>query len=133
MQGVRHSEDLIWRERYDEWAAQPATRVMLAASHAGGAWPYHVGHVPDLFSSVEIDKQNTIAMMCGPEGMMQVAASELLQCGLPAGEIWLSLERNMQCGRGKCGHCQLGSQFVCRDGPVFPYQALQPLLGVRGL
>lgn len=132
-QGVRHSEDLIWRERYDEWAAQPDTEVLLAASRGGTAWPYHVGHVPDLFSRVAIDKQNTIAMMCGPEGMMQASAEALLMCGLPTNAIWLSLERNMQCGRGKCGHCQLGAKFVCRDGPVFSYDELLPLLGKRGL
>jgi NAD(P)H-flavin reductase len=133
MQGVRHTEDLIWRERYDEWAAQPDTEVLLAASRGGETWPYHKGHVPDLFPCVEIDHANTIAMMCGPEGMMQGSAEALLRCGVAASDIWLSLERNMQCGRGKCGHCQLGPHFVCKDGPVFSYDELLPLLGRKGL
>ena len=71
--------------------------------------------------------------MCGPEGMMVAASNILLQMDLPESHLWLSMERNMQCGMGLCGHCQLGDKFVCKDGPVFNYPAIKSLLGKRGL
>ncbi len=133
MQGVKHGDDLIWRERYEQWNALPDTRVLLAASRGDVAWPYHVGHVPVLFDEAELNPESSTVMMCGPEGMMIAVSKELLARGFAAESLYLSMERNMQCGRGKCGHCQLGGKFVCKDGPVFSYPEIQSLLGIRGL
>jgi NAD(P)H-flavin reductase len=133
MQGVKHGDDLIWRERYEQWNALPNTQVLLAASRGDVAWPYHVGHVPVLFEHAQLEPDNSTVMMCGPEGMMIAVSKELLERGFAAELLYLSMERNMQCGRGKCGHCQLGGKFVCKDGPVFSYPEIEPLLGVRGL
>ncbi len=133
MQGVKHGDDLIWRDKYEQWNALPKTQVLLAASRGSVAWPYHVGHVPVLFDEAELVPANSTVMMCGPEGMMVAVGRELLQRGFSEEAIYLSMERNMQCGRGKCGHCQLGGHFVCKDGPVFSYRELRPLLGKRGL
>ena len=72
-------------------------------------------------------------MMCGPEGMMIAVSKELLGRGFPEESLYLSMERNMQCGRGKCGHCQMGAKFVCKDGPVFSYPEIKPLLGIKGI
>jgi NAD(P)H-flavin reductase len=72
-------------------------------------------------------------MICGPEPMMQAAAQRCLQLGVGEDQIWLSMERNMQCATGHCGHCQLGPEFICKDGPVFPYTQLRDLLGRKGL
>jgi len=73
-----------------------------------------------------------MVMMCGPEPMMLASARDLLGQGSPPENLWLSMERNMQCAIGHCGHCQFGGEFVCKDGPVFPYPRVSELLGVKG-
>ncbi len=133
MQGVKHSDDLIWRARYEAWAAAPDTQVLLAASEAGPGWPWSHGHVTALFEQAEFDPASTVSMMCGPEGMMLAAVTALQQKGMPDEAMWMSMERNMKCAVGLCGHCQLGPQFICRNGPVFSYAEVKPLLGIRGL
>lgn len=132
MQGVKHADDLIWRSKYEEWSRLPNTQVLLAASHGGPSWPWHIGHLPVLFEKADIEDYNCTAMMCGPEGMMIAVTKALRERGFPDEHIWLSMERNMQCGDGKCGHCQHGGKFVCKDGPVFSYSEVKPLLGVKG-
>lgn len=133
MQGVRHADDLIWRDRYEKWSMLPDTEVFLAASKAGLHWPWTVGHVPDLFDKARIEPENSVVMMCGPEGMMKAVVDELVVRQMPEEQMWLSMERNMQCGIGRCGHCQMGARFVCKDGPVFSYPEIKDLLAVRGI
>jgi NAD(P)H-flavin reductase len=132
MQGVKHADDLIWREQYDAWSKQPNTQVLLAASEGGSMWPWKIGHLPVLFEEAVLDPRNTTAMMCGPEGMMIAVVKVLQKRNFPEERIWLSMERNMQCGDGKCGHCQHGGKFVCKDGPVFSYPEVKTLLGTKG-
>ena len=132
IQGVKHAEDLIWREQYDRWAKLPDTQVLVAASEGAAFWPWHVGRVTELFGLANFDPGCAVAMMCGPEGMMRTAADSLLQRGLPESRLYLSMERNMQCAVGRCGHCQLGGAFVCGDGPVFNWGEVKTLLAHRG-
>jgi sulfhydrogenase subunit gamma (sulfur reductase) len=132
IQGVKHAEDLIWRDQYDQWSRLPDTQVLVAASEGAALWPWHVGHMADLFSLARFNPQRAAAMMCGPEGMMRAAADSLLQRGLPESRLFLSMERNMQCAVGRCGHCQLGGSFVCRDGPVFNWGQVKSMLAHRG-
>lgn len=132
MQGVKHADDLIWREQYEAWAKLPDTQVLLAASQGGPLWPWHVGHVPVLFDKANLDPANSTVMMCGPEGMMIAVVDELSRRGFAGEQLYLSMERNMQCGMGLCGHCQLGGKFVCKDGPVFSYPEISHLLGIKG-
>ena len=132
MQGVKHADDLIWRSKYEEWSRLPNTQVLLSASQGGATWPWHVGHLPVLFDEADIEDHNCTAMMCGPEGMMIAVVEALRQRDFPEEHIWLSMERNMQCGDGKCGHCQHGGKFICRDGPVFSYPQVKSLLGTKG-
>ncbi len=132
IQGVKHSNDLIWREQYQRWAQAPDTTVQLAADAGDALWPWHVGLVTELFDDIHFDTARGVVMMCGPEGMMRAAVSRLADMGVGDDRQWLSMERNMQCAVGHCGHCQFGGDFVCKDGPVFPYSELRPLLGVRG-
>ncbi len=129
LQGVKHSSDFIWRERYERWRELPDTRVLLAADAGDPLWPWHIGKPTDLFGQLEFDPENVSVMMCGPEGMMQAAVQHLHKRGVATDDIWLSMERNMQCGTGHCGHCQYGGFFVCRNGPVFNYRDVQPLFG----
>jgi len=132
IQGVKHAEDLIWREQYDRWAALPDTQVLLASSQGGALWPWHLGRATELIEQARFDPGRAAALMCGPEGMMRAAAEKLLARGLPASRLYLSMERNMQCAVGRCGHCQFGGAFVCRDGPVFDWGQVESLLGHRG-
>ena len=132
IQGVRHAEDLIWREQYDGWAKLPDIQVLVAANEGAAFWPWHVGRVTELFSLAGFDPDCAVAMMCGPEGMMHAAADSLLARGLPESRLFLSMERNMQCAVGRCGHCQVGGAFVCRDGPVFNWGEAKTLLAHRG-
>jgi len=132
LQGVKHSADMIWRERYDAWARLPDTQVMLAADEPGKGWTGHTGLVTELLDKVSFDPEQATAMLCGPEPMMLAGARRLAQMGLPEDRVWLSLERAFQCGVGHCGHCQIGPYFVCRDGPVFAYSEIGWLLGTKG-
>ncbi len=132
IQGVKHAEDLIWREHYERWREVPDTSVHLAADHGGRSWPWHVGLVTELISEARLDPQRTVTMMCGPEGMMRASVNELRRRGLPEDRIHISMERNMQCAVGHCGHCQFGGKFICRQGPVFPYTEIKELFGVSG-
>ncbi len=124
MQGVKHREDLIWRERYDQWAQQPDTTVALAADNPEQDQSLFSGNVVQLFDRVDLQPDNAVAMLCGPEIMMKYAIEALMQRGFPDTRLWVSMERNMQCGNGLCGHCQMGPLFVCRDGPVFRYDRI---------
>jgi NAD(P)H-flavin reductase len=132
VQGVKHSSDLIWADRYDQWRQLPDTQVLLAADAGAPLWPWHIGRVTDLFAKLEFDPERCIVMMCGPEGMMHVVVREMLQRGLRESDLWLSMERNMQCALGHCGHCQFGARFVCKDGPVFCYHDIKSLFGKTG-
>jgi NAD(P)H-flavin reductase len=133
LQGVKHYNDLLWRRRYDEWARMPDTRVLFSADVGGPIWPWHVGPVTGLFEQIEIAPDRTLALLCGPEGMMTATVKALRERGLDPSAIWLSLERSMHCAVGQCGHCQLGGRFVCKDGPVFRYSDVAPLLTVKGI
>ena len=132
VQGVKHSSDFIWKERYDQWRQSPDTQVLLAADASEPLWPWHVGPVTGLFNDLHFDKRRVIVMMCGPEGMMRVVVNYMLEQGVDESAIWLSMERDMHCGIGHCGHCQYGDKFVCRDGPVFCYSDIKTLFGRKG-
>lgn len=132
MQGVKHSDDLIWRNQYAHWSKQRDTQVLVAANVGASLWPWHLGNVTDLFSKVAFDPARAMVMMCGPEGMMRVAVDHLCERGVHENNIYLSMERSMNCAVGLCGHCQYGGKFVCKDGPVFSYSEAKPLFGIRG-
>jgi sulfhydrogenase subunit gamma (sulfur reductase) len=132
VQGVKHSSDFIWRERYDHWREMPDTTVLLAADRGEPIWPWHIGRVTDLFDQLDFDPGRVSVMLCGPEGMMRVVVRQMLERKVTESDIWLSMERNMQCAVGHCGHCQYGGKFICKDGPVFSFTELKPLFGKAG-
>ena len=132
IQGVKHANDLIWREQYERWSKVQDTQVLIAADVGAQLWPWHVGRITELFAMAHIEPSQTVAMMCGPEGMMEVAVDHLCERGVPEASIWLSMERNMHCAVGLCGHCQYGGKFVCKDGPVFNYPEVKPLFREKG-
>ena len=132
VQGVKHSSDLIWKERYDQWRKLPDTKVLLAADVGEALWPWHVGSVTSLFDQLEFDPDNVSVMMCGPQGMMRVVCDHMLDNRVAESQLYLSMERNMQCAVGHCGHCQYGSNFICKDGPVFSYDKIRHLFETKG-
>lgn len=132
VQGVKHSSDFIWRERYDKWRQLADTQVLLAADAGEPIWPWHIGRVTELFEQMVFNPQQVMVVMCGPEGMMKVVVKNMLAQGVSENDLYLSMERNMHCGIGHCGHCQYGEKFVCRDGPVFPYSRVKSLFKTKG-
>jgi len=133
LHGVKHCSDLIWGDCYENWALHPDTQVLLAADACDTGWPGTIGPVTRLFEQLVVDRSDAYALLCGPEAMLRACAERLLQDGMAAERIWLSLERNMHCALGQCGHCQLGEHFLCRDGPVFHYAQVRHLLDKPGL
>lgn len=119
--GGRTPEQLLYRDELDAWRASDALDFEVTVDTARPDWPGRVGVVPGLVASARLDPANATALVCGPEIMMRASAEALLARGLPADRIHLSMERNMRCGFGRCGHCQLGPTLICRDGPVYAY------------
>ena len=129
--GTRSPEDMLFRRELQRWGAADNIDVLVTVDRAIGAWPGHVGVVTALLPQAAFDPTNVVALLCGPEVMMRFSADGLRQRGVPQDAIYLSLERNMKCAVGFCGHCQLGPSFVCKDGPVFAYGRVKRLLEVR--
>jgi NAD(P)H-flavin reductase len=129
--GTREPEDIIFPKDLEEWRSRFDFHVFVTVDRALGSWKGHVGVVTGLILKASFDPANTLAMICGPEVMMRFTTMELLKTGVDPGQIYFSMERNMKCGIGLCGHCQFGPYFVCREGPVFPYPRLKQLLSIR--
>lgn len=126
--GTRTPTDLLFRKELERWRASFDLEVHVTVDRASGTWRGNVGVVTKLIGKAPLDPGATVALVCGPEVMMRFTAMDLLQRGVPADRIHLSVERNMKCAIGLCGHCQWGPVFVCRDGPVFPYDRIKDLL-----
>jgi NAD(P)H-flavin reductase len=126
--GARSPHDLLYRKELSSWARQPETQVLVTVDYGGISWHGHVGVVTTLFKYARLQPSRSTAMICGPEIMMRYVTRELETHGLKRDAIYISMERNMKCAVGFCGHCQYGPHFICKDGPVFTYEAMQPLL-----
>ncbi len=125
--GARTPQDILYRRELEHWRSQLDLEVYVTVDHATGKWRGSVGVVTRLIPRAPFDPQNTVAMICGPEVMMRFTAAELQKHGVAAESIFISMERNMKCAVGLCGHCQYSPYFVCRDGPVFQYSRIQNL------
>jgi NAD(P)H-flavin reductase len=129
--GTRRPEDILFRRQLEGWRRQLDIEIAVTVDHAGADWRGDVGVVTRLIPRLRIDADNAMALVCGPEVMMRFAASALQDIGLPEDAIHLSLERNMKCAVGLCGHCQFAGRFVCKDGAVMRYDKVRRLLGLR--
>ena len=133
--GAKTPDTLLFRDDIEQWGRTGA-EVSLIVDEGDSAWDGPVGMVPTLLGrdgGVHLDWADTTAFICGPDVMMHFVAQELMELGVPAEQIWLTLERNMQCGNALCGHCQLGPFIVCRDGPVVHYPDIARFHWVREL
>lgn len=131
--GARTPADLLYRKELAQWRTIPGVTVKLVVDRGGAGWNGRIGVITDLLSAVQFDPAATVAMACGPEVMMRFSYLELLRRGVPAERIYLSMERNMKCAVGFCGHCQFSPLFICKDGPVFRADRIEPLLRIREL
>ncbi len=131
--GARSPLDLLYRVELEEWNKVPNMEVIVTVDRGDSSWKGHIGVVTNLFSYIKLDSQSTIAMVCGPEVMMKYTVEELERRGLSKNQIYISMERNMKCGIGLCGHCQFGPKFICKDGPVFRLSDIDHLLDKKEL
>ncbi len=129
--GSRTPDDLLYRRELSRWRMRLGAQVWVTVDRADQHWFGHTGVVTRFIDTLEIDPENSVAMLCGPEVMMRFSARELEQRGLGLERMYLSLERNMKCGVGLCGHCQLGPHFVCADGPVYGYAEVAHFMQLR--
>ena len=130
--GARTPADILFLRELREWRGRFDLTVEVTVDRAEQDWAGRVGVVTKLLNT-GFDPLHTIAMVCGPEVMMRYAASTLIEQGVADGQIYLSMERNMKCAVGFCGHCQFGPGFVCKDGPVYSYDNIRHLLAIREL
>lgn len=129
--GVRTPEDILFGDELRTWAHDHGVVVEVTVDNGQHAWRGKVGLVTQLIPRAGFDPRNTTAFVCGPEVMMRFSAVALADRGVRDRRIRMSMERNMKCGVGLCGHCQLRELFICVDGPVLTYDRLAPLLSTR--
>jgi len=126
--GARSPLDLLYRVELEEWANRQHVEVIVTVDRSDTSWKGYVGVVTNLFSYIKLDAPSTVAYVCGPETMMKYTVAELERRGVGQGQVYISMERNMKCAVGSCGHCQYGPYFICKDGPVFPLPQVAHLL-----
>lgn len=131
--GTRTPLDILYRQQLEAWQLDSAMGVQITVDRASGHWQGNVGVVTNLLDRLEIEAANSVAMVCGPEIMMHFANLALQKAGLTQQQIYLSMERNMKCAIGHCGHCQWGPHFICKDGPVFRLDQINSIFEVREL
>jgi NAD(P)H-flavin reductase len=129
--GARSPNDILFRRELEQWRSRFDLDVFVTVDRGSGGWRGSVGVVTTLINRAPFDPLGSVALLCGPEVMMRFTVLELQKRGISADRMYLSLERNMKCAIGFCGHCQFGPAFVCKDGPVFRYDAIKELFGKR--
>ncbi|MGQ9621595.1 MAG: FAD/NAD(P)-binding protein [Bacteroidales bacterium] len=123
--GSKTPEDCIYKPYISELRKIPKFEVFRSVDRGDSTWAEKVGVVTVLLDDVKVDIKNSLAVVCGPPVMMKFSTLKLLEMGYPEHDIYLSMEKNMSCGLGKCGHCMMGKYFVCKDGPVFTYEEIK--------
>jgi NAD(P)H-flavin reductase len=123
--GAKNPSELLFQDELAEWGARPDVEVHVTVDRAAEGWTGNIGVITTLFPKVRVYARNTVAVVCGPPAMYRFVLIELLGKGIPEGNIYLSLERRMKCGVGKCGHCQINHIYACQSGPVFSYAEIK--------
>jgi len=126
--GARTKDEILYPRELEQWRSRFDLDVHVTVDRGTGDWRGNVGVVTTLIPKAPFDHTNTIAFVCGPEVMFRFTVIELLKRALPHNCIYVSMERNMKCGVGLCGHCQFGTTFICKDGPVFRFDHIKDLL-----
>jgi NAD(P)H-flavin reductase len=129
--GARTPEDLLYKRELQKWRGRFDLDVEITVDSATGEWRGNVGVVTTLIPRAPFDPLHTVALVCGPEIMMRFTVLELQKRGIALENIYISMERNMKCAVGFCGHCQFGPTFICKDGPVFRFDQIRPFFETR--
>lgn len=125
--GAKTPQELCFKEELKQWRKIPETEAFLTVDRPTDGWKGHVGVVTTLWDKTPIMPDETIAYVCGPPIMIKFVVQKLSESGFRPEDIYVSLERYMKCGVGKCGHCNIGGKFVCIDGPIFNYAEIKTL------
>lgn len=128
--GTRSPKEMLYRRELEQWRQRLDVDIEVTVDHADVDWHGNVGVVPDLIPRTSFDPDETVAMVCGPEVMMRFTVDALRDAGVACERIYVSMERNMKCAIGLCGHCQFGPAFVCKDGPVMRFDAIAEIFSV---
>ncbi|HIE43732.1 MAG TPA: oxidoreductase [Candidatus Omnitrophica bacterium] len=123
--GCKTPKELVYRSEIEEWAERKDLDLKLTVDEGDSEWKGNVGVVTTILDGIDMNCENGIVVVCGPPIMMKFATFKLLDLGFKDENIYLSMEKNMSCGIGKCGHCRIGIYYVCRDGPVFSYDKIK--------
>jgi len=124
--GAKTPDDFIYKNTlFGPWQKIAGVDMKLTVDEANGDWKGNVGVVTTILAGKDVNIQNAVAVVCGPPIMMKFTTLRLLEFGFAAKNIYLSMEKNMSCGIGKCGHCMIGKYYVCKDGPVFTYEQIK--------
>lgn len=129
--GARSPDDMLYAKELEKWRGRFDLEVEVSVDSAKRGWMGNVGVVTQLIPKAMSDPDNTLAMVCGPEIMMRFTVKELQKQGMSDNGIYLTMERNMKCAIGFCGHCQFGPQFICKDGPVLRFDRIKNIFGKR--
>jgi sulfite reductase subunit B len=127
MYGAKTPDEICFKKELEEWKSLPDTEVCLTVDKPSRGWTGSVGVVTELWKETHISPENAVAVVCGPPVMIKFVTKKLLESGFKPGDIFVTLERYMKCGIGKCGHCNIGEKFVCVDGPVFSCGQIETL------
>ena len=125
--GARSSEELIYKPELEEWAARDDIKMVLTVDQGDDNWKGRVGFVPAIVQEVKPSPRNALVLLCGPSIMLKFTIPPLIDLGFTPKNIITSLERKMSCGVGKCGRCNVGAKYVCKDGPIFTYEQILAL------
>lgn len=120
--GAKTPQDIVYKDEVETWSKKGKSDVALTVDNGDKSWKGHVGLVTTILDKLKLDLDNTVCIVCGPPIMMKFVTFKLSEIGFKAEDIYLSMEKNMSCGAGKCGHCRVGNYYACKDGPVFTYK-----------
>lgn len=129
--GSRSPKDMLYRRELEQWRQRLDVDIEVTVDHADAGWRGNVGVVPTLIARAAFDPRAAVAFVCGPEMMMRFTVNALLAARLPPDRIHVSMERNMKCAIGLCGHCQFGPAFICKDGPVLRFDRIADIFAMR--
>jgi NAD(P)H-flavin reductase len=129
--GARSPSEILFAEELERWGGRFDMDVMVTVDTGGGTWRGAVGFVTELVHRGPFDPVNAVVYVCGPEVMIRHTALALQKRLVSLDSVYVSMERNMKCGIGVCGHCQFGPHFLCTEGPVFRYPEIAPLLAIK--
>jgi len=125
--GARHPSELLFKDELKEWGERDDVELHLTVDRGDETWTGNIGVITTLFRQISVYPRNTVAITVGPPVMYRFVLMELLGKGISEGNIWMSLERHMKCGVGKCGHCQINHVYACQSGPAFSYAEIKKL------